>query len=352
MTVPMHWPETEADGPASLWTQVNDRGYAVVRAGEAASLPPAQLVERLLGRPAAKLDVVSIKPKPPETLTRVQQRSYTHTTVGAALHMDPDPEGVLPPHLVMMVCRRPAADGGESLLLDIWQLLEWIEAEEPELFRQLFETPRRIGFPGNDAFSPTIGCRQGNLVCFQGGVSPKDEVGVRFRRWVDSAPPVEVRPEAGDVLIQNNHRLLHGRRPFEDPLRDFQRILVWLPEPLAAPPRLLDRARAVSERVARQIEGEPLWVRQALGFDLESRRAEISTADVLGLAAWHASATSASPAPAPAANDAARDPVLENYMKRLAWYAAVPAGTPPAEVQLHLDRIIGRLGIAPGRRAP
>jgi Taurine catabolism dioxygenase TauD, TfdA family len=313
------WPESDTSGVSRLWSDLNERGTSFFRCPEAAdqSVEPAQVVERLLGVRPTKVAVVAIKPEPETALTLVQRRSYPHTTVAARFHVDPDPEGVLPPHVQVMICRRQAAQGGESLILDVWRLLAEIEATEPDLFRQLFETPRRLSFPGNDAFGPTIACRQGNLVCFHGAVPPSDGVGRSFRKWIDAATPFEFRAEAGDVYINNNHRTLHGRRAFTDSSREFLRILAWFREPLAAPDPFLDRAGAVSRALSARMTGEPLWVRQAFGFDLP-------TAEHLGCFGGTA-------------------PGLDRRLRRRAWYASVPPGTPPEHVQARLDAVLDRL---------
>ncbi|MGO8992032.1 MAG: TauD/TfdA family dioxygenase [Polyangiaceae bacterium] len=85
---------------------------------------------------------------------------------------------------------------------------------------------------------------------------------------MDAATPFEFRAEAGDVYINNNHRTLHGRRAFIDSSREFLRILAWLHEPLAAHGPFVARASAVSRSLSARMADEPLWVRQAFGFDL------------------------------------------------------------------------------------
>jgi Homeodomain-like domain len=49
--------------------------------------------------------------------------------------------------------------------------------------------------------------------------------------------------------VASNHRMLHGRRPFEGE-RELVRLLVWLEEPLFAEPRHVARAREASPRLA------------------------------------------------------------------------------------------------------
>jgi gamma-butyrobetaine dioxygenase len=263
------WPDRDERGASRLWGDLDQRGSSFFRCPEAArdGVDPARLVERMLGTQPERITVVPIKPRPQAALGPVQRRSYPGSMVAARFHVDPDPEGILPPHVQIMVCKRPADRGGETLILDVWPLLAAIERKDPHLYRRLFETPRRIRFSGNDAFGPTIAYRQHNLVCLHGAVPPTDGVGLAFRRWIEESSPFELRAEAGDVYVNNNHRTLHGRRVFDDPSREFLRILVWLRRPLAAPGPLLARARAAWRMLSARMANEAPWVRQAFGLD-------------------------------------------------------------------------------------
>jgi hypothetical protein len=77
---------------------------------------------------------------------------------------------------------------------------------------------------------------------------PDDPIARRLMPHVERAQLARVKPAAGEVLVVDNHRMLHGRTAFADPARKFTRILAWLEVPLASPERLRDLARRALQR--------------------------------------------------------------------------------------------------------
>ena len=73
----------------------------------------------------------------------------------------------------------------------------------------------------------------------------EDRVGAALARAVTREETIEHALQAGDALVASNHRMLHGRRPFEGD-RELVRLLIWLEQPLAADARLVARARTLS----------------------------------------------------------------------------------------------------------
>ena len=257
------WNWSEGNGPARLAEDLRERGASFFHHPEAIALSrtPRRLVDDLFG---GTFRPVRIRPLTIQVDDQFQD-GYPKTSMAARLHVDPPYGGFLPPHVQIMVCRRPAEHGGENLVLDAWRLLEEIEAGDRELFDALFATPRRIQMSGEVVFGPTIAWRRRNLVCLYGAVPPRDPVGRRFRTWIERSAPLEFRAEAGDVYVNSNHRMLHGRRAFSDPRREFERLLVWFVEPFSAPARLVEPAAAAAEVLAAALAPEPAWVREELG---------------------------------------------------------------------------------------
>jgi len=220
---------------------------------------PARLATRLLGSSpfrvrSRRLEVVGSS-----------AGNYENSSVDARPHTDYDP--YLPAHLQVLICRRPAAHGGDSLFLDGWSLLAAIRSDDSSLYEELFAAPRIVPFGPGPWFGPTVSSRLGNLILVHGGMPPTDSVGTRFAERVRRAPAVALRLEEGDVVVCNHQRVLHGRTAFADGGRLLVRLLVWLREPLAAQPRLMvDRARAVHDRIAVQVRAEPEWIRHRLGI--------------------------------------------------------------------------------------
>ena len=53
-------------------------------------------------------------------------------------------------------------------------------------------------------------------------------------RALEAVPRIQLRIEAGEMLVVHNHRMLHGRAEFFDRTREFSRVLAWFDEPLFA----------------------------------------------------------------------------------------------------------------------
>ena len=54
-----------------------------------------------------------------------------------------------------------------------------------------------------------------------------DEIGVALAREIERQPVIEIAVSAGETLLVDNHRMLHGRTAFSGIDRDFVRVLAW-----------------------------------------------------------------------------------------------------------------------------
>jgi len=170
-------------------------------------------------------------------------RSFASNRAATPLHSDSQLHRGVPPHAQLMFCARAAREGGESLLLDTHALLHRIEARAPDLFRALFEVRRRIPFVFGDVEGPTVSLRGGGLVFTHSPQPPNDPIGRRLARELAGVEPLSIRVSDGELLVVDNHRMLHGRRPFDDPARRFARLLVWRRQGFARQPALEALAR-------------------------------------------------------------------------------------------------------------
>ena len=97
-----------------------------------------------------------------------------------------------------------------------------------------------------------------------------------IRPFIESAAVIEVRAEAGDVLVAHNHRLLHGRRGFDGSEREFTRLLVWRGEALPFPAAWRERAERAAARTGAALSAAPWTVRERFGLaeepDPQARR--------------------------------------------------------------------------------
>jgi gamma-butyrobetaine dioxygenase len=210
-------------------------GFARVRAHELvarAASQPWEMAELVLG------DGVELVERQPIAAVS-HGRSFASNFADTPLHSDSQLWRGVPPHAQLMFCERPAERGGETLLLDAWLLLRDLRSSDPDLYRKLLEVPRRIPFVFGEVLGPTLSVRGGGLVFTHSPLTlPADPIAHRLHAAVTSRPPVSLVMEAGELLVVDNQRMLHGRTRFDDPRRRFTRVLVWLDRCLGKDPLL------------------------------------------------------------------------------------------------------------------
>src|SRR5580698_10694050 len=110
--VPEPWTWTDAEGGAALRRDLATQGWSCFHApGLAAEVDdPVALGEKLFGLRPVRLHRQEITPVPGSP----PSGGYWRNTAEAQLHTD-GPRFGLPPSAVSMMCRRPAADGGDVL---------------------------------------------------------------------------------------------------------------------------------------------------------------------------------------------------------------------------------------------
>lgn len=159
-------------------------------------------------------------------------RSFASNAGPAPLHTDSQLFRGRPAHLQVLFCVRAAERGGTSLIADGFAA---IERADPEL---VFRTPRSFPFVFGDFVATTLAAVDRDVFFTH---SPRvDPIGAAIERHFAVAR-VDLR--RGDVLVVDNHRCVHGRTAFEDRGRELQRLLIWLTDPPARDPSLLERAR-------------------------------------------------------------------------------------------------------------
>lgn len=137
-----------------------------------------------------------------------------------ALNPHTDRSGVAnPPALLMMLCGRPAANGGECIVVDGKAVYDDLARSHPEAAKAL-SAPRSVLFGGaagclGSVFSPAgdriaIRLRLDDLVQF----SPEAICWLAVLRTVISQHAAVFKLNAGQGYILDNHRWLHCRRAF------------------------------------------------------------------------------------------------------------------------------------------
>ncbi|XP_078671845.1 putative gamma-butyrobetaine dioxygenase isoform X2 [Branchiostoma floridae x Branchiostoma belcheri] len=160
-----------------------------------------------------------------------------YSNVGLEFHMD-----LMyyesPPGLQLLHCVRfdPEVSGGESVLLDVFPVVEHLRVHYPDDFDTLVRVPATFHKIHFDREYPVcMRYQRPHIVLnpdkeviavnwapqFEGPLSvPEDDVEAyykayrRFLQAMQDSPLKERRLEAGDCIIFNNRRMLHSRRAF------------------------------------------------------------------------------------------------------------------------------------------
>jgi gamma-butyrobetaine dioxygenase len=242
--------------PSAVRAAVALHGFARVRglfrSGEAArSLEGFAGVARVIGERPEMAEVQVLRPV-------AGARSFAASSVFTPLHTDSQDFLGVAPTLQLLVAVRPARAGGETTLLDAHALALEIDRVDPPLARALFEVRRISRFYFGEVMGPTIALKRGHLVVTHSPMPAPatDPVGRAWQTHVEAAAPLVIPLAAGDVLVVDNHRMLHGRRAFDDPERLLVRTLAWLARPLGDAAAM--RARAAEHAPDDGREAAPL----------------------------------------------------------------------------------------------
>ena len=232
----------------ALLERVSNDGAVIVPLAEAWASSPEQLREAAAASPfafAARLlgvEPLLVERQPIRPVA--EGRSFASTRRDTPLHTDSQMFLGVPAAVQILVCVKAAPRGGESLLVDGARMVARLERADPALAAALFTAERRQRFYFGDVDGPTVARRGGHLA-WTYAPNAEDAVGAALAQAVSREPPVVHRLAEGEALVASNHRMLHGRAPFEGD-RELVRLLVWLEHPLAADEAQVARARVMT----------------------------------------------------------------------------------------------------------
>ena len=206
----------------SVREQLRADGYVVLPPAARDGAEPWGLVQELLGVRPEMVERQPIRPLP-------QGRSFASTSVFTPFHTDSQDYLGAPPAVQVMICKRAAERGGETRLVDGAALLARLSRENPELHRSLLSVLRHHRFYFGDVESPTVARKRGHLVWTHSPMPPTDAIGEALAVEISREPVIVLAVRDGETLLVDNHRMLHGREAFDDPRREFVRLLAWLP---------------------------------------------------------------------------------------------------------------------------
>jgi len=195
-------------------------GYRVLADPGLASDPWLAIEQLVQARPAM-VELQPIRPRP-------DGRSFASTSGFTPFHTDSQDYLGVSPDLQVMICRKAAARGGESRLLDGDALLARLARDQPALHHALHTVVRTHRFYFGEVVGPTVAAKQGYArVWTHSPLPPTDDVGLALARELEREPVIEIPVQTGQILLVDNHRMLHGRNAFADDDREFVRLLAW-----------------------------------------------------------------------------------------------------------------------------
>lgn len=250
----------------SALDRVSTHGFAIVRASglvDAAAREPWTVARALLGEEPRLIERQPIRPT-------AGGRSFASRTGPAALHTDSQLFLGRPADLQVLFCVRPASRGGETVLCDGRAIAERVAREDPALFDASLSVERTFPFVFGDVTATTLSADE-DLIVTHPPVA-RDPIGMRLAPIVEAVPKTTFPLGAGDVLLVDNHRMLHGRTAFDDPRRALERVLVWRRSRRRADDPLVERARREGRKPTRLADREVPPPRDAAET---ARRAEI-----------------------------------------------------------------------------
>jgi gamma-butyrobetaine dioxygenase len=223
------WDDVVGDGAAmlELLDTIHRRGLAVVRASPVARDTVVDLVDRIgFVLPSNFGFTYDIDDLP-------DPRSNAHTALGLVVHTDL-PHHDVPPAVQFLHCRRNTVAGGTSTLVDARRVVEVLRRDDPRALATLVELPVAFRYADETADhryeGPAVELdRHGGLRLVRFAPNVVAPLRVPYERMpelrrayqflartaTDPALVVRRRLEPGDILINDNHRVLHGRDAFD-----------------------------------------------------------------------------------------------------------------------------------------
>lgn len=176
-----------------------------------------------------------------EVVSKPDPNNLAYTAVTLPLHTDL-PNQEVPPGFQFLHCLANEAEGGGSLFADGYALAEDLRAKDPEAFRLLSEIAIPFRFHDRDAdirtHAPVITLDRAGMVSeirWNAHIAatfdmPADIMPAYYRAYRafmamtrDPAYQITFKLKAGEMIVFDNRRVLHGREAF-DPSTGFRHL--------------------------------------------------------------------------------------------------------------------------------
>ncbi len=188
---------------ADLRRELASRGYVYLRSwSSVANAPTADAMAASFGN---VLQVTDVK-------AQVSSSALVTSCEELAVHTDHSRA-----RYIMWHCVEQSDEGGETVLVDTQPILEAMTSAEREALKQVYLTEHRV-FRDDPSRIPLLRTLKGEDRVYYSFWLLEDTVPfasqtslARFQNALKTAPRMALRLEPGDVLIIDNHRMLHGR---------------------------------------------------------------------------------------------------------------------------------------------
>jgi alpha-ketoglutarate-dependent taurine dioxygenase len=213
---------------ASAVSDCATQGYALVRL-HVESPDELENFAHQAGRPSSRdRDQIVWCVRPSGTTAKFSMKAGPadlHTD--STYHDDPEP-------FVLLYVWRPAADGGESLVLHVDDLQTELDGDTKAILREpIWRWKRPSAFGGGLTAghavieNGTVRWRLDNLIIGD-DAEGQMHAAAQVAEVLDKSASVRtIRLDRGDALLVDNRRVLHGRRDFTDQARELYRIRFW-----------------------------------------------------------------------------------------------------------------------------
>ncbi len=189
---------------SSIESEISEKGYTIIR------YPESKNTEEILASLGDVIQTTEIRENPKSTrLLASHQPMDFHTDHNAA-------------NLIAWHCNSQSATGGESLLIDTRHILGGLSESTLSLLQEISVQTHKVFY--NDKLSVPLlsetdveavfGVYYASwLIGSQADIKHTKAV-EKFQQELAQAKPVELLLSEGDILIIDNHRMLHGRAGF------------------------------------------------------------------------------------------------------------------------------------------
>lgn len=189
---------------SSIESEISEKGYTIIR------YPDSKNIEEILASLGKVIQTTEIRENPKSTRLLVSSQPMDfHTDHNAAIY-------------IAWHCNSQSATGGESLLIDTRQILARLSENTLSLLQEISVQTHKVFFDDKlsiPLLSPTDDDAFFAVYYASWLIGPQADLKQakaieKFQQELLESKPIELLLSEGEMLIIDNHRMLHGRAGF------------------------------------------------------------------------------------------------------------------------------------------